>query len=261
VLADLPPTLASHTSDHADLGAFLGRRVVVLGAGQSALESAALLREAGVDVRLLTRRSRLAWNGDPLATHRSLRRRLREPEAPLGSGWATWFYSTQPDLYRRLPAATRLRRARTALGPAGAFWLRSRVEGRVPMLLGHRVLSATPDRAEGAEGVRLETLDAQGERHTVHADHVLAGTGYRVDLSRMGFLEPTLRDELASIGGTPEVGRDYRTSVPGLYVIGPAVAPSLGPVMRFAYGSGHAAATVARHLASSARPARVGAAS
>ena len=263
-LADLPPSLASHTSDQPDLGAFAGRRVVVLGAGQSALESAALLHDAGADVQLLARRPAVSWNGDPLAAQRSLRRRLREPEAPLGSGWGTWFYSTQPDLYRRLPAGPRLRRARNALGPAGAYWLRPRVEDRVPMLLGHQLTAASADGSGGSDAVRLETLDEQGHRHTIHADHVLAGTGYRVDLSRMGYLDPGLRDALTTLGGTPDVGRDYGSAVPGLYFVGPAVAPSLGPVMRFAYGSAHAAHTVSRSLeaacsssGTTSRPARL----
>ena len=46
--------------------------------------------------------------------------------------------------------------------------------------------------------------------------------------------------------GSSVVGRDYQSSVPGLYVIGPAVAPTMGPVMRFVFGSEHAATTVGR---------------
>ena len=36
--------------------------------------------------------------------------------------------------------------------------------------------------------------------------------------------------------------------MPGLYFMGPAVAPTMGPVMRFVFGSEHAATTVARQL-------------
>src|SRR5262249_51191759 len=54
-LADLPRDLVSHTSDRAnrDLGRFAGKRVVVIGGGQSAIESAALLQENGADVSVL----------------------------------------------------------------------------------------------------------------------------------------------------------------------------------------------------------------
>ena len=84
-------------------------------------------------------RPHLAWNGLPLDPDRPLRQRLREPEAGLGSGWATWFYSNHPELFRRLPQRTRVYRARTALGPAGASWLRERVEGQFPVRTGQTV--------------------------------------------------------------------------------------------------------------------------
>ncbi|HCU92919.1 MAG TPA: dimethylaniline monooxygenase, partial [Actinobacteria bacterium] len=80
---------------------------------------------------------------------------------------------------------------------------------------------------------------------------VIAATGYRAELRRLGFLDERLRSRLDTVGGTPAVHADYQTSVPGLYVIGPAVAPSFGPVMRFVYGSAHAARTVTRSLSCS----------
>ena len=225
--------------------------MVVLGAGQSALESAALLHESGADVRIVARAPRVAWNGDPLAAQRSTWRRLREPEAPLGSGWGTWFYSTQPDLYRRLPAGTRLSRARSALGPAGAYWLRPRVEGVVPTMVGHRVEAA--DAGDGDE-IRLDLRDTEGRRQVLHADHVLAGDRVPRSTSRASG-SSTRRSSLGidTLGGTPAVTAEYRSSVPGLYFCGPAVAPSLGPVMRFAYGSAHAAAACTRGLTGSLR--------
>jgi NADPH-dependent 2,4-dienoyl-CoA reductase/sulfur reductase-like enzyme len=85
------------------------------------------------------------------------------------------------------------------------------------------------------------------------ADHVIAATGYRPDLTRLSFLGGELRDQLSTVDGTVAVDRAYQSSVPGLYVIGPAVAPTMGPVMRFVYGSEHASTTVARQLAGSAR--------
>ena len=98
---------------------FAGQQVVVVGAGQSALETAALLHEHGADVRIVMREQQPVWNGPPLALDRPLWQRMAEPEAGLGSGWSTWFYSRHPKLFRHLPEATRVYRARTALGPAG----------------------------------------------------------------------------------------------------------------------------------------------
>lgn len=242
-LAGLPPALCTHTSAHADLGVFKGQQVIVVGAGQSALESAALLHEAGADVSVLARARRLAWNGEPLPLDRPLLQRLREPEAGLGSGWATWFYSNHPDMFRRLPPRTRVYRARTALGPAGACWLRARVDGQFPVLTGHVVTSAEP------AGDRVRLTVAAGEvRRELTADHVLAGTGYRADVARLGFLGEDIRSGLRTLNGSAAVGRGYESSVPGLYVVGPLVAPSYGPVMRFVYGARHAAFSVTRQL-------------
>ena len=252
-LAELPSWACTHSCAHADLRTFAGRSVIVMGAGQSALESAALLHENGADVRLVARRSQLSWNGRPLSPDRPLYARLREPEAGLGSGWGTWFYSRHPELFRHLPEGTRVGRALTALGPAGAFWLPQRVIGQFPVLLSQTLTWVKADH----DRVWMGLDGADGSSRELSADHVIAATGYRADLSRLAFLSTTLRERLATVAGSPAVGRAYQSSVPGLYFIGPAVAPTFGPVMRFVYGSDHAARTVARHLqrAAGSRPA------
>lgn len=251
-LASLPPAVCTHSSAHTDLSVFAGRQVIVVGAGQSALETGALLHENGASVQVAARRARLAWNGQPLALERPLRQRLREPESGLGSGLGSWFYSNHPSLYRHLPRSTRVYRARTALGPAGAYWLRARVEGQFPVLTGH-----TPTKAEaGPTGVSVTFTTSAGTPAELTADHVIAATGYHSDLQRLGFLDERLRARLKTVGGTPAVRGDYQSSVPGVYVIGPAVASSFGPVMRFVFGADHAARTVARSLTSTVhRPA------
>ncbi|MGH3788114.1 MAG: NAD(P)-binding domain-containing protein [Pseudonocardiaceae bacterium] len=262
-LAALPAQVCTHTSAHDDLRVFTDREVAVIGAGQSALESAALLHESGARVTVLARAPGLVWNGNPLPEARSLRRRLREPEAPLGSGWSTWFYSNQPSLFRRLPADRRVRTARTALGPAGAFWLRERVEGKIRMLLGHSVRWAESD--SGGVQLGLTTNGAAGSVHgrgttELRVDHVLAATGYRADLDRLSFLDEQLRSAVQTLASSPDVGPDCQSSVPGLYFIGPAVAPTFGPVMRFVYGAAYAARTATRALAAIPAPrAAVGA--
>ena len=248
-LSELPASVCTHSSAHTDLAAFCGKEVVVIGAGQSALESAALLHESGATVQVLARRPVVAWNGEPLDPHRPLLRRLREPEAGLGSGWSTWFYSNHPDLFRRLPEHTRVHRARTALGPAGACWLRERVEGQFPVWTSRTVSWAKP--LPGGK-VQLGVADTGTADTELTADHVIAATGYRINLKRLEFLPDAIRSSLRTVGGSAAVGRDYQSSVPGLYFIGPSVAPSMGPVMRFVFGAGHAATTVGRQLAAGA---------
>jgi FAD-dependent urate hydroxylase len=246
-LSSLPPEVCTHSSAHTDLAAFRGQQVIVVGAGQSALESAALLHENGASVQVVAREGQLAWNGEPLAPDRPLLQRLHEPEAGLGSGWNTWFYSNQPDLFRHLPQATRVYRARTALGPAGACWLRSRVEGEFPIHTGQAVEWAK----QQDRGVRLGLSAADGSSLELSADHVIAATGYRPDLTRLSFLGNQIVSGLRTLAGTPVVGRYYQASIPGLHFIGPAVAPTFGPTMRFVFGSRHAAIAVTRKLAGS----------
>jgi FAD-dependent urate hydroxylase len=245
-LSALPSSACTHASAHTDLAVFTDQEVIVVGAGQSALETAALLHEKGASVKLVARKNVIRWNGVPLALDRPLLQRFKEPESGLGSGWATWFYSNHPGTFRRLPRSTRVYRARTALGPAGASWLRSRVEGQFPVLTGRPIKWA---RMQGG-GVRLGLTGPDSAALELAADHVIAGTGYRTDLTRLSFFGDQMLASLRTVPGTGSsaVDRDYQTSVPGLYVMGPAVAPTMGPVMRFVFGSEHAATTVAREL-------------
>src|SRR5271156_895773 len=63
VFASLPTAQVSHCYQGRDLQSFSGARVAVIGAGQSALESAALLHEAGASVELIARNPFLRWIG------------------------------------------------------------------------------------------------------------------------------------------------------------------------------------------------------
>jgi FAD-dependent urate hydroxylase len=244
-LSGLPPELCTHSSAHSDLAAFRGQEVIVVGAGQSALESAALLCENGAAVQVLAREEKVVWGEEPLPLDRPLLQRLRYPQAGLGTGWGGVFYSNHPDLFRQLPRRTRVYRARTVLGPAGAWWLRGRVEGQFPIMVGHAVTWAKPQGGR----VHLGVTAPGGDSRELEADHVIVGTGYRTDLTRLTFLSEAIRSGLRTVAGSPVVGRDYESSAAGLYFIGPAVAPTFGPVMRFVFGTWHAAPVVARQLA------------
>lgn len=253
-LSDLPEQLCTHSSAHDDLSTFEGRDVVVVGAGQSALESAALLHEHGAHVQLLARASRVVWNGLPLSPDRPLLQRMREPEAGLGSGMSTWFYSEHPAWFRYLPATTRARRARTALGPAGAWWLRERVEGALPVHIGQSIEWARAEYDQAQLGLRLP----DGGLRQLAANHVISATGYPPDVSKLSFLNPQLRMRLRTLARTPQVGPDFQSSVPGLFFVGALVAPSHGPVMRFVYGADYAVRRVSGRIAGmSARRTRV----
>jgi FAD-dependent urate hydroxylase len=238
-----PDGLVSHSSQHRDLSVFAGRKVAVIGAGQSALESAALLHESGADVQVLVRGT-TRWGLPPKPPRTGVLGALPEPNSPLGPTWRIYPFSHAPFMFRYLPADTRIRLVRQVLGPLGAWWLRDRVEGKLPVLDGHRVTSARPDGGK----VVLTTVSTAGPEE-VQVDHVLAATGYRVDLGRLDFLDPALRNRVSSVVGWPHLTGSFESSVPGLYFTSLAAAETFGPVMRFVCGAGFAARRISTSVA------------
>ncbi len=243
-LRELPPGHYSHSSGHRDLTRFAGLEVAVLGAGQAALETAALLAEQGARPCLVARRARLNWNAVPQPLSRPALRALRDPHSGLGTGWRSWAWSELPWAVRRLPAASRERIAATALGPAGAWWLRDRFERQVPVLLGHRLHRAV---AVG-ERTRLGLTTRSGGSVVLDTEHVIAATGFTPDLARLDLLDAGLRAGLETVGGsgTPELSPGFESSWPGLFFAGLLTAPSFGPSMRFVHGAGFTAGRLVR---------------
>ncbi|QIK08624.1 NAD(P)-binding domain-containing protein [Streptomyces sp. ID38640] len=243
-LLELPPELASHSSDHRDLRRFSGQDVTVLGSGQSALETATLLAEQGARPRLVARADHLRWNAPPQPLARGRLRALRDPRSGLGTGWPNWLWSQVPGAVRRLPSGTRVHIAENALGPAGAWWLRERFEPAVPVLLSHRVRAAAPQD----DGVRLHLTHTDGRTETLDTQHVVAATGFTPDLGRLRLLPLQVRTTLRTVGGSraPELSSGFESSWPGLFFAGLLTAPSFGPSMRFVYGAGFTAARLLR---------------
>jgi FAD-dependent urate hydroxylase len=240
-LSGLPADLVSHTADHHQLDRFRGHRVAVVGAGQSALETAALLHEAGGEVYLVVRcPTAPVWHPKPLPLTRLGQVRL--PVTRLGEGWRIAFWNS-PDAFRRLPQGVRATKARTVLGPRGAWWLRDRIEGLIDVLHRYEVRGAEPR----GSGVRL-LLDGPTQS-SIDVDHVIAGTGYRMDIARLAFLPEGLRARIATLDGYPVLTRAGESTVPGLYFTGAIAAYGLGPSMRFIAGTHHATPQLARSVA------------
>jgi cation diffusion facilitator CzcD-associated flavoprotein CzcO len=243
--SQLGPAHVSHSYEHHDLEPFRGRDVVVVGGGASAIELSGLLGEAGANVQLVARRKELVFhNPPPIGKRRSVWQRIRNPQSGLGPGIKSRFFANSPELFRRLPETTRLEFVRTALGPSAGWTSKKQVVGKVPLLLG-----MTPLSAGVVDGkVRLRLRAADGSQRDVVADHVITGTGYKVDLARLQFLSPEVRQQIAVVSGSPALSATFESSVPGLYFIGLAAANTFGPVMRFAFGAGFAARHVAKAM-------------
>lgn len=242
-IAALPPALASHTSQVSDFAVFRGCDVAVVGAGQSALEAAALLLEVGARPQLLVRENTIHWmNRVPQA--RSLWRKLRSPISSLGSGPKAWALARFPGALHRLPATLRTHLVKNHLPPEGAWWLRQRVENRMPVHVDTSVAGAS----EVGGRVALRLRGTNGPERELLVDHVIAGTGYDIDVDRLIFLDPALRGAIERFGRAPSLNASFETSVPGLSVIGPSSAVSFGPLFRFVAGSEYTARVVAAHV-------------
>ena len=188
-IASLPSALVTHTSRIASFAAFKGREVAVIGAGQSALEAAALLREAGAQPYLLVREHSILWQ-NRVSLRRNLWRRLRSPISGLGTGPKALLLTHLPGLMHRVPEKWRTSFVRSHLPAEGAWWLRDRVENRLPVELGATVVRAR----EQADRVALRLrLAKDGNERELSVDHVIAGSGYDIDVERLEFIHPKLR--------------------------------------------------------------------
>jgi len=240
----IPAALASHTSEHRNLGCFRGQRVMVIGSGQSALESAALLHESGAAVDVIVRMPivRWLWRCAWLHTCKPLARLLY---APSDVGPAAISHLVEnPDWYRHLPRRWQDKMGVISIRPAGAAWLKPRLKN-VLIRTGTRVVSAA-----GANGRAIVKLD-DGSTHSV--DHILLGTGYRVDITRYPFLDKKLLDSIRRVNGFPLLNTGFESSsLPGLYFLGAPAAWSFGPLMRFVAGTDFATRTLARSIRKSA---------
>ena len=242
-LAPLPPQYVSHSFQHYELERFRGRNVVVIGGGASALDIAGLLHDVGAEVGLVARRQSLNFHSGP-GEKPSLWKQIRHPRSGLGPGLRSRFYSDAPAVFYYLPERLRLQIVRTALGPSGGWTIKEKVIGRVPLSLG-----CTPERAEIQNGsVHLQVRSVDGTEREIVTAHVIAATGYRVDMERLAFVSPDIRTRIKTVKGAPVLSPSFESSMPGLYFAGVAAANSFGPVMRFAFGAGFAARTITRAM-------------
>jgi thioredoxin reductase len=245
VFLNLPPELISHSSDHRSLTRFRGKDVTVIGGGQSALETAALLLEEGAQVRIIVRRPAIEWNSPPRLGNRSFYRRMRHPLSNLGEGIQLALYSSAPFVFRCFPRRLRVAKVKTVLHAAGAWWLRGRVEGRMETLRSHFVSEA---EATGGR-VALRLSGAGGTTVRLTTDHVIAATGYRFDVQRLAFLSDGLKKRLRTEEQRPKLSSGFESTVPGLYFAGMASANAFGPVMRFLAGADFTARSITGHIA------------
>jgi len=244
VFSNLSPQFVTHCSDQRDILRFHGKRVAVIGAGQSALESAALIHEAGGKVEVLVREASVHWLGWRARMQRlgALAKFLYAP-TDVGPAGVSRIVA-HPDSVKYFPRFVQNRFRIRSLRPAGARWLIERTKD-VTITTARYVTSAEVV----ADALHLRLND----NSTREVDHVLLGTGYRVNVTRYPFLSPDLIRAIRVTDGFPHLKGGLESSVPGLHFLGSPAAWNFGPLMYFVAGTEFAAGKLARHVAQASR--------
>lgn len=237
----LPQELASHTSDqnNQNLSRFAGKSVIVVGGGQSAIESAALLSEVGAEVEVLMRQPQIRWLRVRPLIEWFMDCRLNPFKAPgkIGPIGINWLIE-HPALFTMMPQGHQSNLAYRAIRPAASSWLYPRTR-TVRITEGRHAV-----RAEERQGKAYLRLDDGTERS---ANHILLGTGYSVSIDRYGFLATQLKDKVDTVRGYPVLNRGFESSCPGLFFVGTTASYTFGPFLRFVAGTRFAARTLTRY--------------
>ena len=210
---------------------------MVVGSGQSALETAALLHEAEASVELIAR-GPVIWINRKLYYRTGPAKRIFYPPSDVGPPGINWLVAN-PLLFRRFSDKTRVSLDARAVRPAGSTWLRPRVEGRVSLTPNTLITRAT----EKGQCVHLELSDGT----TRDVDHIVLGTGYKADIHTMKFVDPALLQKVKKHDGSPLLNEWFESSVPNLHFVGAPAGYVFGPLCRFVVGSKIPARQIAKH--------------
>ena len=250
-LTAMPKEFVTHSAMYGAVDQLRGQKVIVIGGGASAVDLAWSLHERGSDVSIVCRRASIKFHDEP--SPRTWSSAIRSPDSPIGGGWKLWFYAKAPKLFRFLPTAMRLRIVATTLGPAPGWFMTPRVRPRIPIFSGQEVTGC-----KAVEGtIHLETKSADGKISRFTADHIVAATGYSVDVNKIPYLDDRLKAKIRLNDGFPVLSGNFESSEPGLYFVGVTSAGAFGPVMRFVAGAGFTVRRLSAHLGRS-RNSRVG---
>jgi FAD-dependent urate hydroxylase len=247
--AGIPRELAPHSSDLNDFSRFRGKRVAVIGRGQSALECAALLHENRAEVQIITRDPALIFR--PFAWRKHIFRVLTPgpllglsyriiPPTDLGDVWTARKMAI-PELFRRQTPEVQEQLLRACARPIGAYWLEPRLK-EVQLRTSVSVASV----ARAGTGLKFALSDGTSDQ----VDSVVLATGYRIDVSRYQILDSSLKQCIQKTpDGYPLLDTSLQTSVSGLYMAGVVGEKTLGPTLRFVTGTSNAGPRLAAGIA------------
>jgi FAD-dependent urate hydroxylase len=248
-LRQVPKDRLSFAVERQEFSPLSGQRVLLVGAGQTGLESAALAMDAGAaSVEVVARRA-VRWHPDrrrlfnwlprPLATRAWKLAYPIEGAGPPGIN----LFALHPAAFRRIPAWVQRPMARRMSPPGGSPWIRDAVEGRAAVTEGVEVVGAKGGSSEGVVVVSLS------DGTTREVDHVVAACGYRFSVDDLQFLSPEIRASIRSRHGFPVIDDSFRsTSNPRVTFLGYAAEQTFGPVVRSLDGTRFTCLRAARVL-------------
>jgi len=250
--SNLSQAVVTHTSAHQSFEKLAGKRVVIIGGGQGALETAALASEQGVNVQVVSRHPLMWIQSLPdRINSRPLIEKIKYPKAGITPGWYELVLEHFPYLFQRLsrPMKDRILQGPVGHGlPLGAAWLKERFIGKVFLHEGVQVKQVQVKDGE----VILELSNNK----ILQADHIILGTGYKMNINRLTMLHPTLLSRIQIYDNAPVLNNYFESSVPGLYFVGFSSTSSCGPLYRFVVGTEAAAKRVTYALAKQIQKAK-----
>ena len=245
--AGLPEAFVAHSSQHPrPWQVQAARRSSLIGAGASAMDIGDPAGRGGGIGGTGRAQSQYPF---PQPADRQAARILGKPEgADVGPGAGLALQA----LHRPAPSVPRsagkaaAQDRRPSSRPRARAGGRARpVEGRVPFHLGAKLRRVAPK----GDKIALEIETQSGDRTMLGCDHIIAATGYVVDLRRLPFMTaPLLSDIKTAAEHSPVLSANFESTVPGLYFVGVSASASFGPMMRFAYGAAYTARRLSRHL-------------
>jgi FAD-dependent urate hydroxylase len=229
--ARVPPKRLSHTCDLIDFAPLRDKRCLIIGGRQSAFEWAALICEAGAGAVHVCHRhdspaftaSDWSWVG---------------PLVDMTRNDAGWFRklsaAKQEELRRRLWAEGRLK-----VEP----WLAPRIARDNVSVWPRCELARCVEEPDGALAATLDN------GKTLIVDHVIAATGYKVDIARVPFLAAgNLLQQLAIRDGFPELDEHFQSNIPGLFITSMPATQDFGPFWGFTIAAPVTAEIIGREL-------------
>ena len=193
-----------------------GKRCLIVGGRQSAFEWAALLHEAGAaEVHVSHRHDSPEFAVADWSWVNPLVDGMAE-----NPGWFRGLTQQEKDaVSRRLWAEGRLK-----VEP----WLKARILQEGVILWPRTQITDCVELATGDVATKMDN----GQEIAV--DHIILATGYKVNIARVPFLaQSNILAELKTSDGFPELGEDFESSIPGLFITSMPAGEQFGPFFGF----------------------------